>query len=202
MDQCKTSIPVLARFPDLNDDSANARHNKSIGLGLLASGGRLFGQTLSIKLLAGTALFLLVGAILPLFCIGKNPPPANSSPTGDSPVTAQSESAKATPETVSAVAEAGALTASRPAVRVFAAKEPSSAPAALPPLPETTRNPQPSPAAEGMSRWPGAAPTNLQPTSVGGETPHANVFGPAATRPTEYEADAGSTPGNNRETRR
>jgi hypothetical protein len=204
MNQHKTNVPVLARFPDLNDGTANAKHNKTPGFGLLASSGRLFGQTLSIKLLAGTALFLLVGAVLP-FCIGKNPPPADSSPTGDSAVTAQSKLANATPEAAPVADEAVALTASRLPVRVIAAKEPSLAPAALPPSSETTNKPQPGPATDVpvmSSRWPSAAPTDLQPTSVGGEAPRAGVFGPAATRPTEYEADAGSTPGTNREIRR
>ena len=228
MDHHRTRVPVLARFPDLNDCESDANRHKTSGLallaaggrliiqtlsmatrnraasfGLLASSGRLISQTMSIKLLAGTALFLMVGAVLP-FCIGKNPPPADSSPGIDSPVTAQSGSANATAEDASAADEAVALTASRPTVRLIAATGPSPAPAMLPASSEIPGRPQAGPPNDEpqMSRWPSPAPTDLQPTGVGGAVSPAGVYGPAATRPTEYQADAGSAPGNNREPRR
>jgi hypothetical protein len=189
MDQHKTALPVLARFPDLSDHTHQTEHNKTTGIGLLASSGRMIGQTLSIKLLAGTALFLLVGAVLP-FCIGKNSPPADSSPAGSPTVTAQDESAITTPEPPRAV-------------RVAVAKEPSSAPEMLSPLPETNGKLQPSPTRDA-SLASHLTPDNPLSSSVGGETPQPNVTPPATPRPTEYKADnrGNSTPWHDPETRR
>ena len=187
MDQHKIALPVLARFPDLNDGTHHSEHNRTTGLGLLTSSGRLIGQTLSVKLLAGTALFLLVGAVLP-FCIGKNPPPADSSPAGTA--TAQHQSAETTPE-------------SPRAVRLTVAEGTSSAPAVLSPLPDTNGKLQPSPASDSplMSR---STPDNPQPTGCRGRDPQPGVDRPAIPRPAEYEADSrgNSSPWNDPETRR
>jgi len=204
MDEHKVGIPVLARFPDLNDGIHHSEHNKTAGLGLLASSSRLIGQASSVKLLAGTALFLLVGAVLPLFCIGKNPPPANSSPSGDSCVASQPTSANGTLETAPDADQPVALTASRPIVRVVAAQGPSSAPAMLPPSSETKDKMQPGPATDEpqmSSRW--NPPTVFQPAAVAGEASQPGAKQPTAVRSAEYDADrAGSTPWNDRETRR
>ena len=160
MDQHRTELRVLARFPDLNDGNHDLGAHKATGFGLLASGGRLIGQTTWIKLLAGTVLFLLVGAVLP-FCIGKNSPPANSSVVSDSVATAQPDSAKA--EAAPAASDIVAPTAFRPAVHVAANKEPSSGRRCFRHPPR--RNPKPP----LMSRWPNPATAELQPTRVGTE---------------------------------
>jgi hypothetical protein len=187
MDQHKTALPVLARFPDLCDHTP-AEHDGSSGLGLLASSGRLIGQTLSIKLLAGTALFLLVGAVLP-FCIGKSSPPADSS-AGAPAMTAQDKSAIATPE-------------SPRAVRVAVVNEPSSAPEVLSPLPGTRGELQPVPRSNASATSP-LTPGNRLPSNVGSEILQPNVTPLAPSRPTEYEADnrGNSTPWHDPETRR
>jgi hypothetical protein len=199
-----TEVPVLARFPDVNDTTSDHRAHTTKGVGLLASTGRLIGQATSIKLLAGTALFLIVGAVLP-FCIGKSPP-ANLSPAGDSLTEMQPNSSGATPETTPDAGEAAALIAGRPAVRVIATKEPSSAPAAIPPSAEANGKLQAGSASEASlsSRWPTPAPAELQSPNVGGPTLQPGVNQPAAVRQAEYEADArtGATPGNDRDTRR
>ena len=62
--------------------SLRRRPTRRKGWSLLASSGRLIGQAMSIKLLAGMTLFLLVGAVLP-FCLGQKSPPADPSPAGD-----------------------------------------------------------------------------------------------------------------------
>ena len=197
MNQHRSAIPLLASFPDLNEDAPDASVNKT-AIGLLASSSRMIGQALSIKLLAGTALFLLVGAVLP-FCLSKAHPPADS-PADNSVATEKARSAEVAPATVSAVAP----TANRPPVLV-AAKEPSAAPAMLPPSSESQGKPQPIRTADAsqVSHW-NPASGELQPAKAGSETSQPGVNRPSAARPTEYEADArgGSTPWNDPETRR
>jgi hypothetical protein len=185
MDQHETGIPVLARFPDLDEAAHGAATGKPSGLALLASSGRIIGQNVSVKLLAGTALFLLVGAVLP-FCIGRNSTPADSFPAGSSQATSQSKLAKDKPEAIPADDEAAALIAGRPAVRVIASKEPSSAPAVLPP-------------ASDANGKPGAIATTEPP-----ESSRWRGAGPEAIRPAEYQADVrgNATPWKEPETRR
>ena len=185
MDQHKTGIPVLARFPDLDEAAHLAATGKPSGLGLLASSGRMIGQAMSVKLLAGTALFLIVGAVLP-FCLKGNPEPADSLPAASSQATSPPKLAKERPEATAVNDEAAALIAGRPAVRVIASKEPSSAPAVLPPASDANGKPGAVAATEppGTSRWRGA--------------------GPEAIRPAEYQADVrgNATPWKEPETRR
>jgi hypothetical protein len=192
MTEHKIAVPVLARFPDVNDVMADAPPHKAKGLGLLASSGRLIGQAMSIKLLAGTALFLIVGAVLP-FCIGTKTP-ADPLPAHDSLVTAKPKSPKVATQPADASDEAAALIANRPAVRVVPTKEPSSAPAA--PASEISNKSQADPTADApqMSQWPAA--------KTGSETSSPDVSRPTSVRQAEYEADAGATPGSNRENRR
>ena len=127
----------------------------------------------------------MVGAVLP-FCLNRNPTPADPSPAANSHAISQTKLAKDAPETIPDNDEAAALIAGRPAVRVIAAKEPSSAPAVLSPSSEANGKPGAIAATEspGASRWPGA--------------------GPEAIRPAEYQADVrgNATPWKEPETRR
>jgi hypothetical protein len=202
MVQQKTGVPVLARFPDVNGAESDGGSHETKGLGLLASSGRLISQAASIKVLAGTALFLLVGAVLP-FCIARNPS-VGSLPTDDPLAAGQTTSATAVPNDVLGTGEAATLTASRPAVRVMAAKELSAAPTVLPPSAEGDGRLQPSPDAPMMSRWPGATPGDLQSTKAGGATPQPGTGPSDAVRQAEYEANvrAGAAPDSDRGTRR
>jgi hypothetical protein len=204
MVQQKTGVPVLARFPDVNGAESDGGDQQRKGLGLLASSGRLISQTASIKVLAGTALFLLVGAVLP-FCIARNPSVGPSS--ADDPfLVGQTNSAGALPETVSGTGEAAALIASRPAVRVVAAKEPSAAPAVLPSSAEAdgklqaSRSPEPALA----SPWPGAASSETQSAKNGSAASQPGVGPTDAVRQAEYEANVrtGAAPDTDRGTRR
>jgi hypothetical protein len=194
MTEHKMAVPVLASFPDVNDVVSVAPGHEAKGLGLLASGRRLVGQALSIKLLAGTALFLMVGAVLP-FCIG-NKAPADLPPIQDSLVTVEAKSRNTGAQASAVPDEAAALIASRPAVRVVPAKEPSYAPASL--AHEIDSRPQAGPAADALqaSQW---------PAKTGGELLPPDVNRPAPVRQAEYEeADARArlAPGSDRENRR
>ena len=203
MDQRRTGLAVLARFPDLNDGKPQAGVGEAKGWKLLASGGRLISQGMSIKLLAGMTLFLLVGAILP-FCIGKDSQPvssapANLSPAGDALSTWHPRGADTPVEAVPVQRDTVATAvARRPAVRVAAIPEPSPPPVTLPQAVEPKYESQAAPrvADAGMSDWPGPARANQQPTNGGLVASQAGVNRPAA-RSTEYEADAraGHRPG-------
>jgi hypothetical protein len=217
MDRRKTGLMVLARFPDLNEADPHAGDDKAKGLGLLASGSRLFGQAASIKLLAGMTLFLLVGAVLP-FCIGigKNPPPANLSaanslPAGDSLSTWQprGDAAALEPTTVAPAAAAPTTVASaepdtvaltvarRPVAPASATAEQSPTPAAVGPTTENKREPQTAStvADAGMSSWQPPAEANQQ-LGANGVNASADPSRPMA-RSTERVADAraGQQPG-------
>jgi hypothetical protein len=194
MTEHELAVPVLARFPDVNDVVCVAPVREAKGGGLLASSRRLFGQATSIKLLAGTALFLLVGAVLP-FCIG-NKPPADLSPPQEL-VAVKPKASNAGPQASAVPDEAAALIASRPAVRVVPAKEPSVAPA---PLSRELDNRLP---ARTVADTVQASPWH--PPAVGGEPLAPDVNRPATVRPAEYEeADARARlmPGSDRENRR
>jgi hypothetical protein len=202
MNQRRTGLAVLARFPDLNDGKPQAGAGEAKGWGLLASSGRLISQGMSIKLLAGMTLFLLVGAILPF--LGKdspsaNSPPANSSPAGDALLTWHPRGADTPAEAAPVQRETVATTvARRPAVRVSAIAGQSPPPATLPQAVEPKHEPQAAPrvADAGMSDWPGPARADQQPANAGLVASQANANRPAA-RSTEYEADAraGHRPG-------
>jgi len=192
MNHQKTGLAVLARFPDVHDgEKPQAGANEAKGWGLLASSGRWISQALSIKLLAGMTLFLLVGAVLP-FCIGKNSPPAEPSPAGDSVSTWHPKPAGASAKAAPAQTETVAMTVARRPVRISATAEHSPAPAALPPTAETPREPPAaSTVAEAMmSNWSPPASADPQPTMPGAETSSADANRPAAVRSTEYQADA------------
>ena len=65
MDLQRKKWTVLARIPDLNAAGADGAADEEAGGGLPASTGRLIKQALSFRLLVGTALFLLVAAVMP-----------------------------------------------------------------------------------------------------------------------------------------
>jgi hypothetical protein len=187
MDQRKSGIPLLASFPDLSEQAAAGSSDDSAGL--LKSSGRIIGQAMSAKLLAGIALFLLVGAVLP-FCLKSV---SRDLPLGDSRVASSPKSGKTG---VTSTTDSPILTPTRrPAVHVAVAKErtpspirPTSGPKVAPPM---------------MSSWPAPAPTNFQSEDEHEASP-ASFERPVPARPTEYQADtrAGSLPENDREIRR
>jgi hypothetical protein len=183
MDSLERTWTVLARIPDLNAGAEGTAEDETI-MGLPASTGRLIKQALSFRLLLGTALFLLVAAVVP-FLSGKKAPSADPSPaadsatawhTGSNPVLAD----KSIPPTPAAPA--------RPVAVIPANPEPSRPPTTVPPLPETKAPPQPR-VAEGplWSNWPNAAHATAKPAS--GEASRRNANQPVAGRPSEYEAD-------------
>jgi hypothetical protein len=185
----RRGLPVLARFPDLNDGKLQAGADKAKGWGLLASSRRLIGQAMSFKLLAGMALFLLIGAILPW--IGRDTRPVNSPPVGDATATWHPRGSEASAEAAPAKCETVAMTvAQRLPVRICAAAELLPAPAMLPPTAEIKREPQAAPtvAESLMSNWTPPARVDLQPARPGVEALTEGVNPPVAARSTEYQA--------------
>jgi hypothetical protein len=83
MSQQEIRLTVLARIPDLNGSGHVDRAGGSCELGLPRA-GRLLGQAVSCKLLAGITLFLLVGAAIP-FSISKSGTSATATPPSSSP---------------------------------------------------------------------------------------------------------------------
>jgi hypothetical protein len=190
MEQRENKIPVLARFPDLDENLHNVGVDQPKGLALLASSSRMIGQAMSFKLLAGLTLFLPIAAVLP-FCMSKGSAPLTTPRAAESVAAAKSKSAKK--DAAPATNESVAAVASRPPVRVAAAKEPTAPPVALPPSLEAKPEPKAAPVAETpvatSSPWPGAASPAGQPN--GGAYPsQVGPTPPMTVRPPEYQADA------------
>lgn len=142
MNQQEVRLTVLARIPDLNS-SGHANESKGTA-GLLAS-GRILGQAMSCKLLAGLTLFLLVGAAIPFSIKHKNasnetPAPSNSvavsqpmptiAPNGVTPIATVANTAPAQPV--------------RPVVVVSAVPEKTATPAKIPMAVAVKNEPQPT----------------------------------------------------------
>jgi hypothetical protein len=205
MVQQDTGLPILARFPDMNENLSGHQHHTDKRPGLLGPNGRLIGQATSIKLLAGTALFLVVGAILPL-CIGKSLP-ANRTPVDNSLMATQSKSGKAASEVTLAADGSTASATSRPAIQVAASKELSPAPAPVPRSAEADEKNQArlaSGATAKSSPWPNVTAGELQSANAGNPAsqPGTNQSGPVCQAGYEADTRAASTPDNNRGTRR
>jgi hypothetical protein len=226
MIQPRTGLPVLARFPDVGDETKP----KPMGDGeaqrwdFLGSSGRWIGQAMSVKLLAGITLFLLVGAVLPIFLSQKSPP-ANLVSDDGTLATGQRQQADSPTQTPSDLTDTPAATvACRPPVRVppVSASDRSLPPASVP-RSEGNQRPQsvpPTVAESLMSRrlpaeskqttsvvptvaespmsspWSPPSGSDVQRSTPGTETTASNANRGTENRPTEYEADArGRRPG-------
>jgi hypothetical protein len=226
MNQQRTEIAVLARFPDLSTDrQPQPRANENNSWNLLGSSGRWIGQAMSIKLLAGMTLLLLVGAVLPL-CLSQKSKTADVSTADSALSTWQPKLPESPAEATSARTEApGVMVARRPAVVVSPtsdqfpppAKLPSevaapSQPSATPSVAESIMSPRPSVEARreppptgttvvdlpNSSPWPSPTGPDIQSGRAGTEASASNANrGGTATRSTEYEANArGHRPGD------
>ncbi len=192
----ETKLAVLARFPDLSATSSPAGDEKPLAGGILVSTGRMIGQAVSFKLLAGIMLFLVVGAVLPFF-VGKDRPAAGELSSSDSETI---DSTKPASELADAATAQGMPlvqpTMRRPVVVVPIAAEPSSAPAIVPSRFEVESEAKSASAAESpqmSSSWmpPAAtAPLDARPSGVEGQLPGINNSLPTATRPSEHQAGA------------
>jgi hypothetical protein len=187
MQSTERNWTVLARIPDLNAGSDAAADEETF-MGLPASTGRLIKQALSFKLLIGTALFLLVAAVMP-FVFGKKAPSADPSPVIDSAAAWHSGSNPALAERLPAgKMSATPAASSRPVAVIPATSERVKPPATVPPLPDKRAPPQPRSANGPLwSNWPNPAHATAKP--AGGEAPRADATQPATVRPSEYEAD-------------
>jgi hypothetical protein len=180
MNHQRKGVAVLARFPDLSNAEPSAKVDEPKSCGLLASSGRLISQALSIKLLAGVTLFLLVGAVLPIWLSTKDAPPVSLPPAADTLSAWPPKQAAPAPETAPAQSDTVAMSVGRqPAVRVAPAAEQQSAPVAIPVAAEAKRDTPPVQSVAGamMSNW---------------EDPDRQPARPGATpaeHPTEYRAD-------------
>jgi hypothetical protein len=183
MNHQRKGVAVLARFPDLSNVETPAKADEPKSCGLLASGGRLISQALSIKLLAGITLFLLVGAVLPVYLSTKDAPAGNPPPAADTLSAWPAKQIAPSPETAPAQTDTVAMSVARqPAVRVAPAAEQQSAPVAIPVAAEAKRDTPPVQSVAGamMSNWEPPVDPN-QPPANPGVAP--------ADRPTEYRAD-------------
>ena len=145
----KNHWTVLARIPDINSNTEESLANDESGW-LPTSAGRLIQQAMSFKLLVGTALFLLVVAIVPLLT-SRTPPGA----TDPAKVAEQSPTWHGGPTPAPAEAVPAAV-AAKPATMVPATSEPIRPPAVVTSEPKTKAPPKPARVAERplMSTWP------------------------------------------------
>ena len=191
MDLPRKEWTVLARIPDLNAAGADGTADEDTDGGLPVSTGRLIKQWLSFRLLVGTALFLLIAAVIP-FALGKKAPSVDPPSATDTATTWHSASGSASTNTspTDKIQTAGAAPV-RPVALISAIPRQSCPPAIVPPPPETKGAPQPGRAADGplMSRWPNPAHAPSRPANAGAEPPRAIANQPVAVRPSEYEAD-------------
>jgi hypothetical protein len=182
MDNRETTAKVLARIPDLHGAGVgkeSAIHRR--GGGPSASMGRILGQALSFKLLAGVALGLMAAAILPLLF-------ATKSRTADSPSTNDLLPSQAN------TSDTGhnASVAPPKATLVRAMPEKASAPGALGPPPPAIGNASPSfPKDEAtMSNWPNPAYGSPAKVGDGHRPPEPRANRPMTVRPPDYQADS------------
>ncbi len=123
MNQQRTGLALLARFPDVSEDAKpRSRAEETKCCSLLGSSGRWIGQAMSVKLLAGMTLFLIVGAILP-FCLNQKSSPM-APPAGDNALsTWQPKQAESPTDASVQIETAGATVARRPVVQVSATSD-------------------------------------------------------------------------------
>jgi hypothetical protein len=191
MNQQEVRLTVLARIPDLNSSSHVANEDAKSTSGLLAS-GRLLGQAMSCKLLAGMTLFLLVGAAIPFSIKSKNASDDFSLPSNS--VAAGQPAPPVVPNELTPVANLSPLQPARPVVVVSAVPEKTAVPAKIPMSLAVKNESQPSAsnAAALMSSWsPDVADAKPEAKA---ETPAANVV-PSSVRRVEYQTDVRSADG-------
>jgi hypothetical protein len=191
MNQQEVRLTVLARIPDLNGSGHVANKEAKCTAGLVAS-GRLLGQAMSCKLLAGITLFLLVAAAIPLSIRSKNA--SDEAPLPTNSVAADQPAPPVVPNGVTPVANPLALQPVRPVVVVSAVPEKTTVPAKIPMSAAVKDESQPS-ASSGralMSRWsPDVA--NAEPEAKAENT--AVNGAPSPVRLLEYQADSRSADG-------
>ncbi len=216
MNRQKTGLTVLARFPDVNDETESpTQASETKERGLLESSGRWIGQAMSIKLLAGMTLFLLVGAVLP-FCLGQKSPPPGASAASDTISAWQPKREQTPTQSVPDGSEMGGVTiARRPIVRVSATSDQLPPPATLPAPAVARREPPAAPTvAESLmspratneakrelpavptgnhpamaSDWSPPPGADQQPAKPGTEASTWDANRAPAARSPEYEAD-------------
>lgn len=156
MNPMKSHLPILASIPDINSNADESQAEEETGW-LPTSAGRLIQQAMSFKLLVGTALFLLVVAVVPLIT-GRTPAVAtdpatvaDQSPRWHGGSTTASADATTPKETVPKPA-----VAVKPATVVPATPESARPPAVVSSPPPTKAPQQPARVAERplMSTWP------------------------------------------------
>jgi hypothetical protein len=184
MDRQQTRLQVLARIPCLSSSASSdnkvAQEKKC--LGLLASSGRIIGQKISFKLLAGISLFLLVGAVLPAIL------PRKASLSSESTASCSSvKSSVAEPAVIQPVAR-------RPVVMVSATSERLPPPVVLSPPPETSV--KPSAELSTWSSWPSPNHSSIQQSEAGVKNSPVESD-PTKVRSAEYQADVRAGRGQN-----
>jgi hypothetical protein len=207
MNHQRTGVPILARFPDVHDDTKRNTGAIPRGRGLLESSGRWISQAMSVKLLAGMTLFLLVGAVLP-FCIGRNADSKDSTAaiplsSGDAVSTGQPAQTQTPVEAIPTTSQqvAGGV-ARRPAVLVSATAEQLPPPVAIPVVPGVKQQPPAIPTvAESLLATPPAGDVKHEPAAASppmmasewSPPPGADLQPEGTARPdgrsTEYNAD-------------
>ena len=160
MQHKEARLMVLARIPNL---SATGPEGES-GTTLPAECGRLISQVVSFRLLAATALLLLLVAIMPFSLREKASPPATIRAT---PSTAASDVSALQPD--------------------FASIAPTAA--SVPPM-ATGTPPTAANAIPQMSSWPNPAQSASPQTATGGEGPQSGANQPMTIPPPFYQADA------------
>jgi len=180
MNEQEINLVVLARIPDLNGSVRAAKVVEK------CDSGRLLGQAISCKLLAGMMLFLLVGAAIPFSIRDKK---VAESPKSPSDVLAVNRPAMpAAPSIAPKVADVLPAPV-RPVVVIPAVPERAAAPTKIP-MPLTAK-PEPPVAASSetalMSNWSPPKSVGVDPGKTS-ETPVVNVP-PPPVRPVEYQAN-------------
>jgi len=193
MGQQKVRLTVLARIPDLNSPGHVANDEAKCVSELLAS-GRLLGQAISCKLLAGMTLFLLVGATIPFSISSKHA--SDDSSLSSNPVAVDRPASSVVPNGATPIVNVSPLQPARPVVVVSAVPEKAALPAKIPMSLAVKDESQPS-ASGGtalMSSWsPDVA--NAKPEAKA-EKSTANIV-PSSVRTVEYQTDVRSGNGVN-----
>jgi hypothetical protein len=166
MEHNETRLMVLARIPDLSAAGSEGGSSPASS----AESGRLISQVASFRLLAATALLLLLGAIIPFSLCQKASTPAPTAATS-SPSPASDHSPPPAPV---------ALWPSR----VLDAPAPQPDVAVVPPR-AADDTPQ-------MSAWPNPAHLTSYQTEAGVKGPQSSSNQPTAVRPPLFQADAGT----------
>jgi len=101
MNRPRAGLTILAHFPDVSESAkTQSPTDEASGGSLFESGKRWIGQAAAARLLAGVTLFMIVGAILPIYLKHKAPsadPASQNSPFATCPSAGQGTSTSANP---------------------------------------------------------------------------------------------------------